>query len=120
MQRWPRQLLDDRLEKDVERAVDRTLRELGCIVCSTSQRRPSGQAIGLPDRIVLAPHWGFHCCFELKRARGGRVSKAQEAWHQLAERTGLRCFVVASVADALAALQAMGAPIEVQGRGQPR
>lgn len=48
---------------------------------------------GVPDRIVLLP--GGRVCFvELKRPKGGRVSRLQEWWKKNLTGYGFRCVIV--------------------------
>jgi len=110
--RWPRQPLDLRLEKTVAQRLDADLRALGFHVSSTSQLRPSGQAVGLPDRWIQHPTWRLYAWLEYKRPRGGRVSDAQRAWHAVAVAAGVPIFVVANAADLVAVLRQLGAPIQ--------
>lgn len=74
------------LEKDIERRLRQKVEHLGgfCLkwVC------PGWS--GVPDRIVLLPGGRIHFV-ELKRPKGGRLSKLQEKWR---EWLGLRGFDV--------------------------
>lgn len=55
---------------------------------------------GVPDRIILLP--GGRVIFaELKRPKGGRLSKLQVWWHQKLKSLGFRCIVVWSATDIL-------------------
>lgn len=110
--RWPRVELDRRLEKELARRLDSDLRQLGFHVSSTSQLRASGQTIGLPDRYVMHPVWRIAAWLEYKRPTGGRVSRAQRAWHHVAQQAGVPCFVVGNAHDLVLALRALGAPLQ--------
>lgn len=74
------------LEKDIEKKLRQKVERLGgfCLkwVC------PGWS--GVPDRIVLLPGGRIHFV-ELKRPKGGRLSKLQEKW---CEWLGLRGFDV--------------------------
>ena len=77
------------LERDIERKLKTMVERHGglCLkwVCP-------GQA-GIPDRIVLLP--GGRVLFvELKRSKGGRVSKLQMWWAQRLHRLGFDHWIV--------------------------
>jgi hypothetical protein len=112
VRRWPRQPLDLRLEEALAKNLDADLRALGFHVSSTSQRRPSRQAIGMPDRFIMHPRWKIYAWLEYKRPYGGSVSQDQTAWHAIATAAGVPCFVVANATDLVLALRALGAPIQ--------
>lgn len=107
-----RRLVDGRTESRLAARLDADLRQLGFHVSTTSQRRPSEQTLGLPDRWVMHPRWGLAAWIEYKRPRGGRVSRAQQEWHAIATAAGVPVYVVANAGDLVAALRALGAPIE--------
>jgi hypothetical protein len=71
----------DRLEKAEQLEVRKVFRAFGGIVHSLSQARASKQAAGLGDLFVvfegLASFW-----WETKRQIGGRVSDAQQEFHE--------------------------------------
>lgn len=82
------------LEKDVERALVRLVRQHGglCLkwICP-------GWG-GVPDRILLLP--GGRALFvELKRPQGGRVSELQKKWQEWLCGLGFSCLIVRSKAD---------------------
>ena len=77
------------LEKEIEAKLVKLVKQTGglCLkwVCP-------GWA-GVPDRIVLLP--GGRIVFvELKRPKGGRVSKLQEKWHEILVGLGFHCLII--------------------------
>ena len=78
-----------KLEKDIEADLRRTVEKQGglCLkwVC------PGW--VGVPDRIVLLPGGRIHFV-ELKRPKGGKVSKMQAWWHDKLTRLGFDCWIV--------------------------
>lgn len=78
-----------KLEKDIEADLRRTVERQGglCLkwVC------PGW--VGVPDRIVLLPGGRIHFV-ELKRPKGGKVSKIQTWWHDKLTRLGFKCWVI--------------------------
>lgn len=80
---------NNQLEKEIERALVRKVKERGgyCLkwVC------PGWS--GVPDRIILLP--GAHVIFaEIKRPKGGVLSKLQRKWLELLGRLGFKTAVV--------------------------
>jgi len=76
------------LEKEVQRAVVKLCRSVGCIVKSTSQARASKVALGLPDLLVFCPNQSAFFFFEVKRP-GGKQSAEQAAFERLAVQSGI-------------------------------
>lgn len=74
------------LEKDIEKKLRQKVEALGGFCLKWDCPGWSG----VPDRIVLLPGARLHFV-ELKRPKGGRLSKLQEKWH---EWLGLRDFDV--------------------------
>ena len=64
-----------------------------------------GLGTGSADLVGLLKPSGKFVALEVKRAKGGRVSEAQAAWIRLVKSFGGFACVVASVPDALAALE---------------
>ena len=82
------------LEKDVERALVRLVRQHGglCLKWICPGRG------GVPDRILLLP--GGRALFvELKRPQGGRVSGLQKKWQEWLRDLGFSCVIVRGKAD---------------------
>jgi len=77
------------LEKDIEKHLTKKVKELKgrCLkwVCP-------GWA-GVPDRMVLLPRGRIYFV-ELKREKGGRLSKLQEKWHEWLRELGFEVFVL--------------------------
>lgn len=88
------------LEKDVQRAVVKFYRTVGCRVLSTSQARRSKVALGLPDLLVFWPARGAFWFHEVKR-EGGKLSEDQVDFQNLC-RNCSEDFVVGGLAAAAA------------------
>jgi hypothetical protein len=108
MQRW---VVPPPLEKTVQNHVKQAARALGFCVSDLSQPRRTLQTIGLPDLYLAHPVWRRRFWVEVKRP-GGKVSAAQQAWHAVERDAGGTVLVVYGVADLVAGLQALGAPIQ--------
>lgn len=67
-----------------------------------------GMMPGFPDLICVWPGGGK--LLEVKREKGGKIEDSQKAAHSLLEAHGWPVAVVRSIDDALAALDAAGAP----------
>lgn len=100
--------LDRRPEKTVQADIVRFLHALGCHVSDLSQPRATMQTEGIPDLFVMAVGGAFWC--EVKTRRG-RVSAAQQAWHDRARAAGQTVIVARSAADLVDPLRALGAPL---------
>jgi hypothetical protein len=74
----------DRLEKAEQLEVTKIFRAFGGRVYSLSQARASKQTPGLGDMFVVFPQC-VSFWFEVKRAVGGRVSQAQQEFHDLCD-----------------------------------
>lgn len=77
------------LEKDIERKLRRSVERAGgrCLKWTC----PGWS--GVPDRIILLP--GGRVIFaELKRPKGGRVSKLQEKWREWLTALGFEVWIV--------------------------
>jgi hypothetical protein len=98
-------------EKSVDARITRALRDLGFVVTRLQQPRRSGVTAGVPDLYAIHPAWRLAVWFELK-ATGGRLSKAQQGWHRVAQAAGVPVFTVTDTRDLVAALQQCGAPIQ--------
>jgi hypothetical protein len=77
---------NDRLEKAEQLEVQKVFRAFGGRVYSLSQARASKQTPGLGDLFVVFPEL-VSFWFETKRQKGGRVSEAQQEFHDLCNRT---------------------------------
>lgn len=133
--RWidPREDPNDPLEKRIQDGITGVYRDLGCLVSSTSQRRPSQQAIGMPDLWVMRKGWAlygepgraFGFWLEVKRPPrrprdpDRQLSWDQQQWHQYARETGWECWTTDSPAEALALLVHLGAPVVLSGQTRP-
>lgn len=84
------------LEKEIEAQLVRLVKKHGGLCLKWVSPNNSG----VPDRIILLP--GGRLIFaELKRPKGGRLSKLQIWWRQKLQSLGFRCIVVWSAADIL-------------------
>lgn len=97
-------------EKRVQGDVKRALWTLGFHVSDLSQPRASMQTPGLPDLYVLHRRWKLACWIEVK-APGGKLSGAQQVWHDEAAACGELVMVVRSVEELVAGLKDLGVPI---------
>jgi hypothetical protein len=88
------------LEKQVAWDIVQALRLVGFDISSTQQSRASRQTVGMPDLYATHAAWGLRFWLEVKRL-GGRVSKAQQAWHDAERAAGGIVLVATSAADAL-------------------
>lgn len=98
-------------EKEVDRAVTRDLRALGCEVVNLSQARASKQTPGVPDKLALHAGWGLAVWVELKSA-AGTTSPAQDAMHASLRAAGHHVVTARCTADVTRYLKALGAPIQ--------
>ena len=98
-------------EKAVQRDVALALRAMGFAVSDLSQPRASMQTPGIPDLYAHHPAWGVRLWVEVKTARG-RVSPAQDRWHEAERAAGGTVVVARSAGDVVDALRDLGAPIE--------
>jgi predicted signal transduction protein with EAL and GGDEF domain len=98
------------LEKSIQWDIVRALRTLGFAVTETSQRRPSGVTVGIPDLYAAHPVWQLRFWCEVKRP-GQRPTAHQRAWHETERAAGGTVLVATSVADVLLELGRLGAPI---------
>lgn len=96
-----------RSEKAIQAALVEALHQLGCHVSSTSQYRPSKQALGLPDLYVMWPSKYAAFWIEVKRP-GFNRSPTQVAWATIAAGTPVPVLVIHSVAELLAELTTAG------------
>lgn len=76
-------------EAPVEDHLRDRLKEIGGIAIKLN---PLGY-VGIPDRLVLGPN-RLLAFIELKRPRGGRVSKKQARWHQRLREWGFEVGVL--------------------------
>lgn len=106
---------DSRSEKAVQAAIVSFARHLGYHVTDTSQPRASMVTLGLPD-LLLMGHG--HAAWVEVKARRGRLSPAQSAWHDAARAAGQTVLVARSASDLVEPLRALGAPIAPQPRGR--
>ena len=70
----------------------------------TNQLKKMGLSPGAPDLVIVTrPPARKACvvCIELKRAKGGRVSTVQKAWHNPAEANGFIVYVCYGAKDAI-------------------
>jgi hypothetical protein len=88
------------LEKQVAWDIVQALRLIGFDISSTQQSRASRVTVGIPDLYATHAAWGLRLWIECKRP-GGRVSKAQQAWHDAERAAGGIVLVATSAADAL-------------------
>jgi hypothetical protein len=77
---------NDRLEKAEQLEVTKIFRAFGGRVYSLSQARASKQTPGLGDLFVVLPEL-VSFWWETKRQKGGRVSDAQQEFHDLCNCT---------------------------------
>jgi VRR-NUC domain len=105
-QLMPDQLGLSPLEGQIAGQIVQALRLIGCTVSSTQQRRRSKQTIGLPDLYAVHEAWGVRCWIEVKTPEG-RVSRAQQAWHDAERAAGGIVLVCRSAEDALEQIAAL-------------
>lgn len=101
---------EGRSEKQVQLRIKDALDGMGFHVSDLSQPRASMQTPGLPDLYVMHPNWGVALWVEVKGPTTP-LSGAQKAWHSLAELAGANLVVARSVADVVAYLEELGAPV---------
>lgn len=102
-------------ERMVQRAIKTLARAIGFHVTDFSQGyRPGGprhattrQTPGVPDLLLMHPSRQVVLFVECKRP-GGRLSKAQREWHQIAEQSGLKVSTCDSVESFAEQLRAFG------------
>jgi hypothetical protein len=71
--------------------------------------RRQGVQSGVPDLILPGHDARWRCMgIEMKRAKGGKVSPEQEAWHGLLRACGWRILVCHGADDAVEQLRALG------------
>lgn len=99
----PQPLPDSPLESAIQGEIWTALERIGCKVSSTSQYRPSRQALGMPDLFVVHVAWKVHTWLEVKRP-GEKPTKVQEAWHAASREAGCPVYVVHSAEEALRAI----------------
>lgn len=85
-------------EKRVQREVVKVLQLHQYVVDDFSQPRASMQTPGIPDLRARNAARRIRFWVEVKRP-GGRLSPAQEAWHELERAAGGTVFVVGSAAE---------------------
>jgi hypothetical protein len=106
-----RPLLRPPLEKTVEAEIITAARRMGFGVAKTSQHaKPQGMSIGIPDLYLRHQAWQLRTWVEVKRP-GEKPTTAQTLWHQAERAAGGNVIVASSVAELVAGLQALGAPI---------
>lgn len=92
------------IERDIEQYLKRKVESLGgkCL------KFPTSYETGIPDRIIILPG-GAIAFVELKRPKGGRLSKIQE--YQIASLRALGCkvFVTKNKDEVDSALKELGA-----------
>lgn len=96
-------------EKAVQAACKRLLTLAGFHVSDLSQSRATQQTAGLPDLYAMGHG---HAVWVEVKAPNGRVTPAQEAWHETARANGQTVLVPRSAADLIEPLRALGAPIQ--------
>lgn len=92
-------------EKDVERACDSLMAQLGWTTVRFSQPRRTMQTLGIPDRRYYHVARGVALWFECKRP-GGRQRPAQRAFQTLVEACGER-YVLGGADELAAAVRAL-------------
>ena len=91
---------DNRLEDEIEHAIDETMQALGYRAVRFSQPRASKQTPGIPDRLYVhetRERWTFA---EIKR-RIGRLSEAQQELHAVFLAAGIPVVVWRHENDAI-------------------
>lgn len=76
------------LEKDVETYLKKRVEGLG----GRCFKLPAMYETGIPDRLMVLPG-GRYAFVELKRPKGGRLSKIQEYQHAKLKALGCRVYV---------------------------
>lgn len=100
--------LEERREKEEQRACWKIFRAHGCEVFWLSQARASKQTPGLADMFVFAPRYNAAWWFETKRPVGGIQSKVQQRFEELCHQCGVR-YIIGGQAEAYAILREIGA-----------
>lgn len=99
-------------ESDLQAAIVDALERCGCWVMVNRvvrhRRQPTGLGTGSPDLLVVIPTHGV-LFVECKRDAASKPSPEQIAFHNRARLFGVRSIVVRSVAEVLAAVQAIRA-----------
>lgn len=95
-------------EKDVQAAVVRAFRAVGCTVWSLSQARATQQTPGLPDLFITHPARGLFLAWETK-AEGGRLRPEQRVFRDHCVAAGVRHYV-GGLEEARAVIEHLGFP----------
>lgn len=98
-------------EKAVQQAVVRVLEAAAFKVSDLSQPRATMQTPGLPDLYATSRRWGIALWVEVK-APDGKLSAAQEKWHEETRGAGETVVTVWGVDDMVRELQGLGVPIQ--------
>ena len=104
-------------EKRVERATINALRTLGFRVTKTSQPRRTMMTTGVPDLYASHTRYRLRVWIEVKhegrrREKHGGLSPDQLAWIRDEREAGGLVIVAYSLADVVAELKKMGAPLK--------
>jgi hypothetical protein len=98
-------------EKRVEADCIKALKTMGFYVSKMSQpQRARGMSRGIPDLYAAHPRWQIRTWIEVKAGKG-KPSAYQLAWHRGEREAGGNVTVVWSVADLVAELRKLGAPL---------
>lgn len=100
------------LESEIQDAIRLALTACGYHVSTTSQRRKSGQTIGLPDLFACHPVHRRFAWLEVKRP-GEQPTRSQREWHDTVRAAGCPVHVVHS------AQEAIGVMANDNARGNP-